>query len=200
MHCCSCLEPCRLCRHACAARFYWWHPVRGLRLAKLFFRKDNEKSLGLTVYHDDGSQKLTLAHRVLGFTFCCPPRLWTVGIIVCKTWVLAFLGSWLGERWRAGSAHTHTALLGREVRTLQGDYGARFGVVVGKRPCTWTTKTLATGTTHSRTFERGRVRAQVGTTRLAAAWAAHPSTSDRGLGSVSRKKNIPMYICIAIRC
>ena len=67
--------------HIVPARFFWLDRLNCLREADLFDRKDNEGSLTFTAYEHDGEPFYPLVHRVLGFTFACPPYVWgTCGI------------------------------------------------------------------------------------------------------------------------
>lgn len=62
--------------HEVPARLFWLSSTGLVRRAKLRRRGDEMKSLTFTAYRADGVRVEPLLHRVLGFTFCCNPRVW----------------------------------------------------------------------------------------------------------------------------
>ena len=61
------------------ARFFWMNVAgdRSLKPADIHGRGDNMESLCITGYNAAGVQKHIAVHRILGWTFLCPPRLLT---------------------------------------------------------------------------------------------------------------------------
>ena len=63
--------------HSVPVQLFWLSVDGRLRRAPLLRRGDNEESLTFTAYKEGGEQVLPLLHRVLGFTFLCPHKVWT---------------------------------------------------------------------------------------------------------------------------
>ena len=61
--------------HLVPAQLFWLNSESRLRRAKLYARGDTEGSLTFTAYNWQGEQVAPLVHRVLAFTFFCPPRI-----------------------------------------------------------------------------------------------------------------------------
>ena len=64
-------------KSVCPARFLWLRPNFCLKRACVARRGNPLESIRLNSYTFDGNRKILLIHRILGVTFCCPPRLWT---------------------------------------------------------------------------------------------------------------------------
>ena len=62
--------------HLLETDFYWLASDFTARLAKVRRRGDANESLAVTCYTSDCVKKHLLVHRVLGFTFKCPPDVW----------------------------------------------------------------------------------------------------------------------------
>jgi len=59
------------------SRFFWLTRDCSLRRVQLYARGDTMHSMALAAYHDDARREHVTVHRVLGWTFRCPPRLFT---------------------------------------------------------------------------------------------------------------------------
>ena len=57
--------------------FFWLTQDYSLRRAKLYARGDSMHNMALAAYCADARRKHATVHRVLGWTFHCPPRLFT---------------------------------------------------------------------------------------------------------------------------
>ena len=58
------------------AKFFWFDKAtRALLHAEVCWRGDKQHSLRVNSYNADGVRKYLQLHRLLGFTFLCPPRL-----------------------------------------------------------------------------------------------------------------------------
>ena len=62
--------------HRLPVRLYWLSQDGTLRRARARRRGDAMESLTFTAYLHDGVRVEPLLHRVLAFTFRCPPRIW----------------------------------------------------------------------------------------------------------------------------
>ena len=63
--------------HTLPVRLYWLSTDGTLRRARARRRGDAMESLTFTAYRRDATRVEPLLHRVLAFTFCCPPRIWS---------------------------------------------------------------------------------------------------------------------------
>jgi hypothetical protein len=63
--------------HWLPVRLYWLTTNGILRRAIVRRRGDAMESLTFSAYRPDGKRVEPLLHRVMAFTFCCPPRVWT---------------------------------------------------------------------------------------------------------------------------
>ena len=59
------------------ARFFWLTQDYSLRRARLYKRGDSMHNIALAAYCGDARRKHVTVHRVLGWTFRCPPSLFT---------------------------------------------------------------------------------------------------------------------------
>ena len=66
--------------HTVPCRLFWTRGGMGLREVCLRRRGDNECSLTFTAYDARGNQIEPLLHRVLAFTFLCPPNIWRAAV------------------------------------------------------------------------------------------------------------------------
>ena len=66
--------------HTVPCRLFWTRGGMGLREVCLRRRGDNECSLTFTAYDARGNQIEPLLHRVLAFTFLCPPSIWRAAV------------------------------------------------------------------------------------------------------------------------
>ena len=64
-------------KSVCPTRFFWLRPNFCLKRACVARRGNSFESLPLNSYTFDGNRTFLSVHRILGVTFCCPPRLWT---------------------------------------------------------------------------------------------------------------------------